>query len=269
MSDTEGFEFEAATERDIEVVTLGDGEEAPSAEVVVEEGPKKVEMTAEEYQQLLSKNDATVAMRQGIEALGEKLGRPVNAPQQAVVDDWDPAKLEEEAWKPGKFTDVVNKITQRAVGQMAGQTAVALQAQSKRILGLDPKTSEYYQQFEGEIEKRVQGLPPNVRYMPDIYERVYRDVVADNQSVLIEQKAAKIAEKAVEEALKKAGVGQNKGTGGVYSESNPQLRPVTTQKVYLTRADVMDMEGSGMDPRDTDSVRAYLDWKKSKNKGGK
>jgi len=177
--------------------------------------------------------------------------------------------LEEEAWKPGKFAEVVGKITQRAVGQVAGQTAAAIQAQSKRILELDPNTSGYYKKFEKEIEQTVQGLAPQFRMMPNIYEQVYRDVIAKNQTTLIQEEAAKIAEKAVKEALEKAGVGQaeqqvKKPT--MYTENNPMLRPTAVKKVYLTMSDKQDMEESGMDPKDKEQVMSYLNWKKAKGR---
>ncbi|NJL70759.1 MAG: hypothetical protein HC888_03695 [Candidatus Competibacteraceae bacterium] len=217
-------------------------------------------MTPDEFKALQSKSDATLAMSQGLRELGEKLGRPVNVPGYgpAPVED-DPEALEKEAFTPGKWTQAVQKAVQKQLGSVAAATATALQEQSKQILKLDPQTSQYFSRFEGEIEKRVQQLPPQLRMRPDIYKTVYREVLSDNQSALIQEEAQKIADIAVKKALEEAGVGKGKGPA-VYSESGnaPKPKPSTSTKIYLTADDRDDIMMSGLNPRDPDVVQAYL-----------
>lgn len=279
MSDSE-IEFEAPDDGDMEIVTLEDGQEAPdpAAEAAAAEAaakPAKVELSAEEYQALLSGKDSTATLAQGLKELGSVLApRPANV-QQPQPETYDAKQFEEDLFVPGKGAAAVQKLLDRTVGQIQGQTAAALQAQSKRILALDPRTKDNYARFEKEIEQKVAELPPQYRGLPDIYERVYQDTIIRNHDVLVKEEADKsVQEKidaAVEAALKAAGV-QPKGgpRPAVYSEANSgTLSAKPKAKLVLTRADVVSMEESMMDPTDKDQVRAYLEDKQRRNSGRK
>lgn len=279
MSDSE-IVFEAPDDGDMEIVTLEDGQEAPDpvAEAAAAEAaakPAKVELSAEEYQALLSGKDSTAALSQGLKELGSVLApRPANV-QQAAPEIYDAKQFEEDLFVPGKGAAAVQKLLDRTIGQVQSQNAAALQAQSKRILALDSKTAANYARFEKEIEQKVNELPPQYRGLPDIYERVYQDTIIRNHDVLVKEEADKSVqgriEAAVAEALKAAGVTPKGGPKpAVYSETNAGvLSSKPKAKLVLTRSDVVNMEESMMDPTDKDQVRAYLEDKQRRNAGRK
>jgi hypothetical protein len=258
---------------DVEILTLNEGEEAPKDEPIVEQGPTPVQMTQEEYAKLLQGQNSTEAMAKGLENLAAKLGgqQPVNAP---VVDDFDPAKLEQEMYTPGKAVETIGKVAQRIATQQTAQMAMGMQLQEKRLLKIDPETAETYKMFEKDIEERVKSLPPQYRYAPNVYQQVYQQVMQERQGDVINLKAQEmakgIAEKAVAEALAAAGIKTApKGQGAVYSEggapSVPRAQP--KERLVMTSQDKRDMLESMMDPTDPDQVRAFLNAKS--RKGGR
>ncbi len=167
--DTE-LEFEAGEDPEMEIVTLEPGQEPPKEGEKPEEEPKPagVTLTEEQYRELLAGKDSTAALTQGLSQLGEALKpaqQPVNVPQQP---GFDPKEIEELAFKPGGFAEAVQKVASQMLGQAQGPLAAGMVQQTRRMLKVDPKTSELFSTYEAEIEKRVQNLPPQYRMMPDI-----------------------------------------------------------------------------------------------------
>jgi len=261
-SDEVGGAFEEGSEADYEVFT--------SDEPVVEEKeePDGVQLTKEQYDELLKGKDSVGAMSQSFKDLAESLKPrgPVNV-QAPIRDDYDPVKLEEDLWKPGKAAEVITRVAQRVAGQQTGQMAIAAQDMEKRLLKMDPDTSEIFRKYEKEIEEKVEGLPVQYKYQPNVYGQVYRMIVQEKQEEIINFRAGKMAEeiakKAVEEALSAAGIRTPKGPSmQVETGGGAAARP--KQRLVITSADREDMLESMMDPKDPEQVQAYLRWKKGK-----
>lgn len=261
LNSTDGIEFEQEGADEMEFIALGPGESEPKPEP--EKKPEGVTLTAEEYEKLLKGGDSTSALTAGLGQLAESLRnqpQPMNVPQAAP---FNPDEIEELAFKPKGFTEAVSKVVGQMMGQMQSPLAQGLVEQNKRILKLDPATSELFTEFESDIEKIVQGLPPSLRFQPDIYERVYKDVVFRNQGKIIERMAQKKADEMVKKAgEKKAEEGKKEGNKvAMYQEGAPRgvagAPPKAKKTVYLTQDDVRDMVERGMDPSDSDQKKSY------------
>lgn len=272
ISEEPTMEFEpdeGAPEIDFQV--LEEGQEPPKEQAPDPLAGKKV-LTDEEYQALLQRQDSTSSLTQGLSKLVETLGRqgqsqPVNVPVVPSESDED---LEKALFEPGKSAETIRKILQREVAPLQGATIQQAMDTNKRLMKLDPKTSELFNKYEGEIERRIQALPPQVKFQPKIYEMMYKEVLVDKQDEIIQDRAAKIAEEAVKKALEAAGITQ----GGAAPKA-PALRqegglsaaPKPKKVVYLTQDDLRDMRERMMDPNDPDQKKAYYErYKKGKVK---
>jgi len=260
--------FESTADPEYEVL-LDDG---ITEEVVEKQEPASpgVMLDREALAELIAKGQSGASVTQGFEKLAESLAQrgPANM-QVAPTDDYDPAKLEEELWKPGKATEVIGKVAARIAAQQQGQNAFANQEMEKRLLKLDPETSDIFRKYENEIEKRVQTLPPQYRMQPNVYSQVYRVIMQEKQGEIIQDKASKMAEeiaqRAVAEALAQAGIKSAPKPGvAMQMETEGAAAPRAKQVLKLTSSDVMRMQESGMDHKDVDQVKAYLRWKQAK-----
>lgn len=262
-------EFEDDGSNALEIVELEDGQQVPKEDppAVVEAPSNKKVLTDEEYSELVRGRDSTAALTDGLGKLAETLkmpSQPANVPQQQ--QGFDPKELEDEAWKPGGFTSAVQKILQQQLGQQSGPMAAALVQQNKKLLKLDPSTKENFEIYEREIEGRVKALPPQYQMIPDIYEKMYQQVVIEKQDEIVQRKAQKIAEAAVAKALEDAGITKDESgkpklkDPAMYQESGVRtgtVQPKPKQKLYITQSDVQEMMEMGMDPKDPDQVWAY------------
>lgn len=260
-------QFEDAQEEDLQIVQL-DSDELPVEEKQAE--PEGVMLTKEEHAELLRSRDSTGQLTQGLSKLAEVMQPRPNPYQQPVmpVDDFDPMKLEEDAYKPGKFTETVQKISQRTANQVSAQMAPLIQAQSKRILQLDPQTGPIYKRFEKEIEERVAQAPMHIRIMPNVYEMAYEQITKERSGDLVEERAKAMARDMMKEMGIDPETYQKKPAPAMYSESSPSAtaRPAPKKTTLtLTKSDAQDMLESGMNPRDVDQVRSYLDDKKRRS----
>lgn len=270
MNQTSGDElnFEEPVVEETEVVQLQEGQEVPIEEPGKKEEPKPtgVTLTQEQYDELLKGKDSTEALSKGLEGLVETLKVPQQPANVQPQQGFDDKELEELAFKPGGFKEAVQKVAAQMLGQTQGPLAVGLVQQNRKLLKVDPKTSELFNKYEGEIEKKVQSLPVNIRMMPDVYEQAYRQVVFEKQDEIINDKAQKIADAAVKQALEKAGI---KTEGGeettpskpaMYQEGQVRgtVQKAPTKKLYITTEDVQDMMNRGMDPKDKDQVESYI-----------
>lgn len=266
--DTE-LEFEPAGEPEMEIVTLEPGQEVPKEEPKVEEAkPEGVTLTAEQYQELLAGKDSTAALTAGLGQLAETMRQPAQPVNQPQMPGFDPKEIEELAFKPGGFTEAVQKVATQLLGQAQGPLAAGMVQQNKRLLKVDPQTSELFNTYEQEIEKRVRSLPVQYQMQPDIYEQVYKQVVFEKTDEITNKRAQKIAQEAVKEALEAAGIkpdGKAAGASGasqkpaMYQEGSvrPSV-PKVTRKVYVTKDDLEDMRERGMDPDDKDQIDTYV-----------
>ena len=261
--------FEPGDESDVEVIALKEGETLPPPEEEKKEEPEKVQLSKEEFQALISGRDSGATLAAGLEKLGEKLAPQPQYPGPMPVPQAD-EDLESEAFKPGQFKKVVSKIVEQTQAASLSQISRIAQEQEKKILRLDPDTSEIYKKYEKEIEARVAGLPPNMRFAPDIYGQAYRVITQEKMGEIIEMKATeratKIAEEAVAKALEAAGIKPKAAAGSqaVYSEATGGAPPKPKTRLVITQADRQDMIESAMDPTDPDQVKSYLRWKQSK-----
>ena len=263
--DTE-LEFEPQAEPEMEIVTLEPGQEVPKEEPAQEEKkPEGVTLTPEQYQELLAGKDSTAALTKGLGQLAETMRQPSQPVNQPQMPGFDPKEIEELAFKPGGFTEAVQKVATQLLGQAQGPLAAGMVQQNKRLLKVDPQTSELFNEYEQEIEKRVRGLPVQYQMQPDIYEQVYKQVVFEKTDEITNKRAQKIAEEAVKKALEAAGIKPDgKAVGAspkpaMYQEGSvrPSV-PKVTRKVYVTKDDLEDMRERGMDPEDKDQIDTYV-----------
>lgn len=274
MSDSvDGLEFEVPGEGDLEVVTLEEGQAIPKDEPeAAQAAPEGVTLTKEQYDALVAGGNQANMLGAGLDRLADTLGRPQAQPANAGPAPFDPQAVEEEAWKPNGFASAVSKVVQQLQGQTAGPMAAAMVQQNKKLLKLDPSTSEIFTAYESEIEKRVQALPPQYRALPDIYDQVYRQVSFEKMDEITTRKAQKIADEAVKKALADAGVGEGAEKakakqGGMFQESGSRGAAVVPKKnkVYVTQGDLNDMAERGMDTTDKEQIAAYV--RNVKNRG--
>jgi hypothetical protein len=267
------LEFETGGEDDLEVVSLESGQEVPKEEPEKKEDDGSVTLSAEQYAEMMKGKDSTAALTEGLGRLAEGLQRPqqpINVMPQ--MPQFNPDEIEELAFKPKGFTEAVGRVVNQIMGQSQGPLAMGLVQQNKKLLKLDPNTSENFNLYEKEIEARVQSLPPQLRFQPDIYERAYRDVVFEKQEEITNRKAEKIAKEAVKKALEAAGITMNEeGEAQPKKKSAPALyqegstRPVAAasqrpkQKIYFTADDRQRMIEKGMDPDDRDQCVSYYE----------
>jgi len=259
---------------DLDFQILEDGQEVPPVEPVPDPLAGKKVLSAEEYEALLKRQDSTASLSQGLGKLVETLSvpqqsHPMNAPAMAEPSEEELGKM---IFEPGREVEAIRRILQKELAPVQGATIQQQMNMNKRLMKLDPTTKELFTKYEGEIERRVQGLPPQYRFRPDIYEVMYKEVIVDKQEEIIQDRAAIIAQKAVEEALTKAGIMQ--GQNG-QAAKGPALRqevggvaaPRPKKQVYLTADDVRAMREMMMDPQDRDQQRAYYErFKKGKEK---
>jgi len=267
------LEFEPGQGDDLEIVNLEQGQEIPKEEEKEKEDDGSVRLSAEQYAEMMKGKDSTAALTEGLRGLAEGLQRPqqpINVMPQ--MPQFNPDEIEELAFKPKGFTEAVGRVVNQIMGQTQGPLAMGITQQNKKLLKLDPNTSENFNLYEKEIEARVQGLPPQLRFQPDIYERAYRDVVYEKQEEITNRKAEKIAKEAVKKALEAAGISvdesgevQQKKKSGPAVFQEGQTRPIAgasvrqKQKIYITQEDKRDMYERGMDPDDKDQCVSYYE----------
>lgn len=278
MSDSNEPEivFEGTDNPDVDVVVLKPGETIPDEKPEGPKEPDKIQMTPEEFKNLLASQQATAgALQQGLSQIGEKLSAPVNQPvYNPPPAPPDPKTLEERAFTPGQFQATVDEIVQTKLTQERMVQAQAAQDMEKRLLKLDPETAPVFKKYEKEIEAAVASAPPHVRFQPNIYQQAYRMIEQQHLSEIIAEKANALAQSQIEAgvaaALEKMGIKAPAGTkpavsGATFSESTPGNPPKPKQKLYLTAADRQDMLESAMDPTDSSAVQAYLRIKKERS----
>lgn len=286
MSDqsTPDLEFENPEDGELEVVPLEEGAEPPKPEDdKKKEGAddQSIRLTPEEYQALLARGEQTGALTTGLKELVGTLGRPVNTPAPEAQGPAEPSdeEFESELFTPGKGKSTVEKIAERTVAKIVGTTAAAMVAQNRRLLMLDPDTKENFATYKDEIDQRYNALPANLKVVPDIYDRIYKQVVFEKSGEITAKKAEVIAKEAVKKALEE--VGFEVGADGKPVQKKaatpaPRLaqetggRPSVSgekKKLFITRDDVEDMRSRMMDPSDPEQVQAYL--KNIKKTGGK
>jgi hypothetical protein len=271
MSDSnDTIVFEEPVDNGYEVEVLAPGESAPVAPTLEEAAAalkgNKIELTPEEYQALMAKGDSSAQLGNSLKEMVAKLsGQPAANTPQAVPDTYNPETLETQMFEAGKSVKTVESIAQRVMAQGQSAMAQTIIQQNKKILQLDPKTSELFKQFEGEVEKKIAALPMQYRMMPDIYEKAFQQVMIENQNAVIEMQVKKRVETLMA-AGKKAETPAPKA-GPLRNEQGTILPPTVKAgptKLYLTVSGKQEMMEKFMDPTDPNQVRAYLDGKKGR-----
>jgi hypothetical protein len=264
-TDDLGGAFADGEDQDYDVVI---GDEIEGEDVAATAAPPAgVSLSKEDLAAIIGSRGSS-EVSEGFAKLAESLQRQGPANVAPMQDDFDPKALEEELWKPGKAAEVITKLAARVSSQQTSQNAIATQAMEKQLLKLDPETSEVFKKYEKDIEQRVQGLPPQYRFQPNVYSQVYKVIMQEKQGEIIEDRAMKmaqgIAEKAVAEALERAGVKAAPSGAAMQVETGTISAPRAKQTLRLTTNDVQNMIESQMDPKDADQVRSYLKWKQQK-----
>ena len=273
ISEETNIEMETPVRDDMEFVTLDTGQEEPAAEAPADD---KVTMTREEFSALKAGQDSTTTLSQSFGKLAERLGQPrapevanVAAPVQSTDEE-----LENEIFTPGKTMATIRKILAAEGAPSQGQSIQALMQTNRKLLELDPATKDLYGKYKAEVEAKVQSIPPQYRFQPDIYEKAYHEVLKERQSEIVESRAQELADKAVAAALAKYGITAGSklpGKPALQQEAGPggAARPTPSKTtVYMTQDDVRDMRDRGLDPDDVDQKRYYWENVK-KGKGGK
>lgn len=273
FSDAMSGRFDEVTEKDIDIVTVDSLEEGEKEEV-----QDKIVLTKEQFEELNKKTDATATLSQGLQTLAETLTKQTTsapAPTPAPnVPELNLDALEQEAFTKGGFASAVQKVAERVIGQAIAPVAMGTVQQQKKLLKLDPSTSELFTKYEKEIDEKVNQLPPQYRVMPDVYEKAYQQVIFEHQQDIINERAQKLAQEAVEKALKEAGIEMPKKEGGgngrvaLYQENSARsavgygstsASGDGKAALKITVDEAEDMRIRGMNPKDPDQVRAYID----------
>jgi hypothetical protein len=278
-------EFEDSTnDEDFEVAVLKEGEEPPAVEgggAAAEAAPAAAGISKEDLETLLkSQSQPTEALTRGLEQIAKGIAQPANVPQQGPKE-LDSEQLEQDLFAAGKSVKTVEEIAKRVLAGTQGQQMQALQAQSKRLLKLDPSTKDTYTKYEKEIEDRVARLPIQYRFDPSAYEQAHRQIVFEHQEEIIADRAKVLADEAIKKVRQELGLGDEASAaapaGGARTTAKPVAMyqetghasvsggtPAKAKTLYLTSADRQDMLESSMDPTDKYQVKAYLEDKQRK-----
>lgn len=251
---------------DVETVYVTSPEEIPSEEpaVDVEELQRQNAEFAARMEALEQQANAVTAMKDGISALGDKLGpqQKAEAARAGITqapgesEEAFAARINEKLYDdPYKnLTDFTNRKMQPLVAQMINNNVVA----GRRWLELDPEKSANFKRYRAEVDAEMEAIPPMEKLQdPMVYEKAYQRVIARHVDDIVEERvAAALAQSAGAPA--NGGVAQS--VGGGYVENTTYRKPEAARKQYrvLTDAERRAARAQGV------SDEVYWDYLKSR-----
>ena len=251
-------------EEGLEVLYVQDGD--PIEEPAVEAEPPKPEgkvLSESEYQELLKRADTSAGLAEPLSKLVEKMASPAPQQQEQRVGETDEefyARMEQEAFLPGKFGEVMKKVAERQNAPVIGQMAKIILDQSKKIMRSDPERGAMFRKYEQEIVEVAGTLPQTA----DVYEQAYEKVLLRKQPEILEEQRKLDREALKKEILEELGIdpvtlkpgSKPMVTLGQGSAGGGGSAPVAKIRLYESERDRMiDL---GLDPKDPDVVASYL-----------
>lgn len=266
-----GMDFEdvEGDEEEEEIITLRPGEKPPEDEG--EEGGSEdgedageietLRAQVAELSQRAAASDSTGELANVIaEAINKQ--RPKDDPLQQSPAESDKdfsARLEKEMFKPGGTFKSLQEAVFRIIGPAWNQTIGATVEQSRKLLEVHPEKRENFKRYQKEIEDRRGSLPYPQRNSPDVYDKLYDEVVAGHSDELNQEVIQGEVAKQVAEALKEMGleVGK-KGGNPTFTEGagGPRSAGPKKKKVFVTPEDQREALAKGMDVKDIAAARA-------------
>ena len=247
----EDLQFEPGEEE--EVVVLRPGEEEPKEEVQAPPDPEKEELKRRVSELSARGDGAAIAesIAGAINKIQQSKGEEPIVQQTGETDEQFAKRLETEMFKPGGTFKALQEAVYRIVGPAWNQTIGATVQQSKSIMQLHPEKGGMFRKYEAEIEERRKRLPYQQRNSLDVYERLFKEVVADHAGEIDEGRIQEEVKKQVAATLKGMGIDPEKGNQTFTEGAGQRSSGAPAKKrVYITQADVEEAERKGMDPRD-------------------
>lgn len=258
----DGFEDEEPDET--EIITLGPGEKPPEGDEDDEEGGDegKVTLTRQEYEALRQGKDPTDVLAKGLADLKDVLGKqqPANLQQQPGESDEEFEKrLEQDLFAEGKSGKAIKEAIQRYGGGQIGQLMTYISSQNKKLLELDGERGPIFKEYRGEIEKFVEGLPPEQQNHPQVWDYAFEQVKGRHVDDIAKKRADERIDELVNARLREMGydpdsVPQNGGqkkrrASHVESgrgSANAGAAPAKKRKIYATADDKEAARRSGI-----------------------
>lgn len=253
---------------DFDVVFVKDGEVLE--EQAEEEKPAGRQLSEEEYAELVKKGDSSNALVAPLSSLVEKMQAPqqpanVQLPGESDEDFWK--RVEEQAFVPGQFRKAMTDVQQRAMAPILGQYASVIMKQAKQLMRVDPERGTLFRKYEKEIDQEYERIPPQQRH-PDVYNDIYERVMVRHQPEMMQEERTKLKDELKAEILKEYGIDPNKDkpVPGVRVQSlnqragapNAEPRSQEGKALRIFESERDRMVSIGMDPKDPDQVRSYL-----------
>jgi len=263
-----GMDFEDVEEEEEEIITLRPGDKPPEEEEEEEsegsEDAGEVEALRAQVAELSRKAAASDSTGELANVIAEAINkqRPSDDPLQQSSresDDDFSKRIEAQMFKPGQTVKALQEVILKSIGPAWNQTIGATVEQSRKLLEIHPEKREKFKRYRKEIEDRRQSLPYPQRNSPDVYDRLYDEVVASHSEELNQEVIEGEVARQVAEALKDAGleVGKKGGKptftegGGRPSSAGPKKK-----KVFVTPQDHREALAKGMDVKDIAAARA-------------
>lgn len=270
-------------ETELEIKVLGDDEVEDEASPSEPTAEKNIALSQEEYAKLVRGSDGE-NFSATLERLGDKLSQR-QAPAAAPVvpkKRRNDEEVEADVFKPGQTRSVVADIAEEVVERMVAPQAAQYNAEiiklNKRNLELDSERGPLYKRYKKEIDDLVESVPAGQRVL-DIFDRAFTQVIATKAPEIAASAKTEGLDEAVNARLKEMGFSDEeiaaKKTGKLPGPSQSLLGParVTAANppkrtvLRMTESDVSAMARRGLDPKDSEQVKSYLDMKKAR--GGK
>ena len=264
-------EGEGEDENGLEVLFVQDGDpiEEKQPDENQEQAQKGRTLSDEEYAELVRKADGAAALAEPIAELVKKVAAPAQSPavqQAGETDEEFMARMEQQAFIPGKFGETMRAVSERINAPVIGQMANIILNQARQIMRSDPERGATFRKYEQEIVEVAKTLPQTA----NVYEQAYEKVLLRKQPEILEEQRKADKEELKKEIMAELGidpatVGQKQPTrkpieslgqrsaagGGAGQESGKQV-------IRLYESERDRMMAIGLDPKDPDAVAVYL-----------
>lgn len=201
---------------------------------------KKVEEEAsakEKQNQVLDKLGTT------LEKMGVKEEPQPVPPSQPMIK---PEELKEKINQKSLESpaDAMDEYFTHKMGPMVGQTLQGNLVLARKLMELDPEKGPNFRKYVKEIDRLVEGAPPQAKVDPTIYEKAYKQVIQDHIDEIIAEKVAAAVAKQAEKAPetpKQPGFSEGRGSGA---------RPSAQKQVRLSQGEVERLTRLGIAKED-------------------
>jgi len=248
VSDMVEVEVPVVDDASVEPVYAGDdynvfvSDEAATPDEATTKLLAELQAKQAELQRAQSAVDPVNAMRQGIEALGERISPRQPADARLQNQQIDLKKLEED-FNKSVYDNPFQKTAElfQLFSQMTGtQQANANLMYSQRILQVDPATKDLYKRFKSEVDEEVARLPAAERATnPGVYDDALTRVKARHMEELFQER--------LDEAMKKPPVAATAPSPRAYAEGggvrpSVAIPPNATRKVVVSTSKMREVE---------------------------